>query len=126
VAAKAGHDPCVPAPSPSEKPYFNVAPRGGDVMNLAVGAKATIEVDAFSDAPMSPIQFGVQEVTQYTMGGGSNVLTVTADQSELAIGGKANVTVTLNSAPQSGLATFVLIGQSGNTTHYWPIVVQQQ
>jgi hypothetical protein len=126
VAAKGSHDPCVPAPAPTEKPYFNVAPRGGDVINLAVGAKATIEVDAFSDAPMSPIQFGVQEVTQYAMGGGSNVLTLSADQSELAIGGKANVTVTLTSSPQSGFATFILVGQSGNTIHYWPIVVQPQ
>jgi hypothetical protein len=126
VAAKANHDPCVPAPSPSTQPYFNVAPRGGDVINLAVGAKTTIEVDAFSDGPMSPVQFGVQEVTQYTMGGGSNVLALSADQSELAIGGKANVTVTLNSSPSSGFATFVLVAQSGQKQHFWPIVVQPQ
>jgi hypothetical protein len=126
VAAKGSHDPCVPAPSPTTQPYFNIAPRGGDVINLAVGAKTTIEVDAFSDAPMGMIQFGVQEVTQYTMGGGSNVLALSADQSELAIGGKANVTITLNSSPQSGFATFVLVGQSGQTMHYWPIVVQPQ
>jgi hypothetical protein len=123
-ASKAGHDPCVPAPAGAV--YFNVAPRGGDVVNVAVGGTVSVAVDAFSDGPIGNLSFGVQEVTS-ALGKGSDVLTVTADRASIASGQTAFVTVKLNSSPSQGIALALLYAQAPNGTyHYWPLAVQPQ
>jgi hypothetical protein len=121
-SSKAGHNPCVPANV--GEVYFNVAPRGGDVVNVAVGGTVSVAVDAFSDGPISTLSFGAQEVTA-DLQKGSNVLTVTADRATISSGETAFVTVKLNSSPSQGIAIVLLYAQAGNGTyHYWPLAVQ--
>ena len=132
AAASAGHDPCVPAPSPATTPYFNMAPfaKDGDIINLAVGASTKITVQATSDAPISgELAFDVQEITQQS-GKGSNVLTLSGGGG-VSIGQSATVNVTMKSTPSQGFALFVVrssrIDTKGNPTgaiHYWPFLVQ--
>ncbi len=63
LAAESGHDPCVPAPDPATTPYFNVAP-SSDKLLLNVGQPLTLELDAFSDGPMSTWTVSVADVSQ--------------------------------------------------------------
>jgi hypothetical protein len=123
-ASKAGHDPCVPAPA--GQPYFNAAPRGGDVVNVAVGGTVSVAVDAFSDAPIGKLSFGVQEVTS-ALQKGSDVLTVSADRSTISSGETGFLTIKLNSMPSQGLAiALISVASSNGVYHYWPIAVQPQ
>jgi hypothetical protein len=96
--AAAGHDPCVPAPAPSDTAYFNVIGTEPDVITLAVGASKTIELTAFADAPLSDaMQVEVSELTK-TMGA-SDVLDLTIDESTCKPGDKLHVTVKLRATP---------------------------
>jgi len=111
AAAKAGHDPCVPAPPPSQKPYFNASPKNGDVVTLAVGKTTTIVVDAFSDGPLASWETGVQEVTQAI--GGTNVLEISMMEQTLSNGQQGHISVTLKATPSQGAAAFWITSQSG-------------
>ncbi len=132
-AATAGHDPCVPAPSPSTTPYFNMAPRAtdGDILTLAVGSTVSVPVQPISDGlmPTSQIAYDAIEITA-TTGKGSDVLTLSGGGA-LIMGEQGSVSVTLKGTPTKGLAIFVVRSQRIDTAgkavgaiHYWPFIVQ--
>ncbi len=126
VAAKGGHDPCVPAPSPATQPYFNVAPVGdGDVFSVPVGQTTTFQVQGIADAPTSEMGFLASEYTS-KFGKGSDVLTVSQTSQAIAVGGKATITVKLKSNPSQGYALILLEAQvtQNGPIHYWPVVIQ--
>ncbi len=121
VAAKGGHDPCVPAPSPASQPFFNVAPVGdGDVFSVAVGGTATFQVQGIADAPTAEMGFLASEYK------GSDVLTISQSSQSIAVGGKATITVKLKSNPSQGYGLILLESQvvQNGPIHYWPIVIQ--
>ena len=119
-AAAASHNPCVPAP---DGPYFNVSPpNAADALAIKVGAQKTIQLTAFSDAPMADWSLDVQEYTRFQ--GGSNVLTLALDRTTVHNGSKPNLTITLTARPTNGLAYFALISSTGGTTHTWPMAVR--
>ncbi len=129
VAAKAGHDPCVPAPSPATTPYFNITPYGvhGDMIKMAVGQTITFPVHAMADGAIpSGLSWGAKEFTNL-YGRGNDVLDVSVSHGTIAIGGTATVTVTLKSALTGDYALLFLTSQridaSKGPTHYWPIVI---
>ncbi len=122
AAAKASHDPCVPAPSPAQQPYFNLAPSVSDMLVMKVGQTKTLELTAFSDGPTPPFSIDVTEVSQFF--GGSNVLDLSLDQISLQNGQKTTLTITLTSDPgQGGLAAFQVTSTLAQTAHTWSFIV---
>lgn len=122
AAAKASHDPCVPAPSAAQQPYFNVAPSGGDSLVMKIGDTKTIELIAFSDGPTPPFSIDATEITQFF--GGNDVLDLSLDQTQLQNGQKAHLTVTLNGDPgQMGVAAFQITSSLGQVGHQWTFTV---
>ena len=122
AAAKASHDPCVPAPSPKTTPYFNMAPKGSDMLTMAVGDSQVIELTAFSDAPMGTFAIDAIEISDYV--GLTNVLGLTLDETGVQNGQKAHLTVELQSSPSQGYAIFIVTSTSGAQQHSWSFLVQ--
>ncbi len=121
-SAKAGHNPCVPIPS--GEVYFNAAPaQGSDEIDLKVGESKTIEIDAFSDAPMDEWQIHATDLARMT--GGDTVLDFAWDRSKVHNGSKPKLTITLTGRPSGGYAQYVVVSVSSDgTTHYWPAEVR--
>jgi len=139
--AAASLDPCNPIPK--GEAYFNAAPRQ-QVIVVGVGASATIEVDAFSDAPRSAWTLTAQDWSPsptyltFSIAGGT-VGTITDDAGatynfpEITVndGSTVSVTVTLLHDPGSlitGEADGSIISLSGDPStptaaHYWPFIV---
>ena len=118
-AAKASHDPCLPAPA---TPYFNVAPVAASLQtSIAVGASATIELDAFSDGPMA--DWTVQAADFAQLQGGKSSLSFSFDKSTAHNGAKIQMTVKLLSSPPQGAAQYAIISRSGKNTHFWPALI---
>lgn len=121
-AAKAGHDPCVPAPA---SPYFNVKPRDGNNYEMTVGQSLTIPVSAISDAPLSAFKVTAKEATN-TFGLGDNVLDVSLSADHLTPGQAGTLTVKLKSRPRR-CALVVLESTAttadGTVLHEWPILL---
>ena len=131
VAAKAGHDPCVPAPS---DPYFNAVPdlsedvsipeyisygadgklvSGGKTkgVKLAVGESATVDLVIYSDGPTAPITITPQEITT------SPVLSLSLDRESGVNGERLHLTITrtAKSAARTG-AKILLYSSIGAPT----------
>ncbi len=122
AAAKASHDPCVPAPSPAQQPYFNLAPSGPDTLVMKVGETKTLELTAFSDGPTPAFSVDVTETTQFF--GGQNVLDLSLDQITLQNGQKTTLTVTVTSDPgQAGFAAFQVTSTLAQISHTWSFTV---
>ena len=126
AAAAAGGDPCVPIGA-DDSPYFNVAlAQGAGLQHLAVGKSVTIAAGAFSTGPLT--SWAVQGIDMASLQGQAAVVSVTLDKSTVTNGDTAMVTLTLNSAPPAlsqGIngAVYVLVSQSGTTSHLWPGLV---
>jgi hypothetical protein len=121
AAAKASHDPCVPAPAPSQQPYFNVAPSVSDMLVMQVGQTQTVQLTAFSDQPTAPFSVDSTELTSFF--GGSNVLDITLDEAQVQNGQKVNMTITLNANPSQGFAGFTVNSSLNGITHTWSFLV---
>jgi hypothetical protein len=118
-SAKAGHDPCVPIPKGSV--YFNAAPaKGQEQISLAVGKSATIDVTAFSDAPMDDWSLSAIDFASFQTGKAN--LSFAFDKTKAHNGSKVKLTVTLTSNPGQA-APYAIVSRSGKATHYWPAVV---
>jgi hypothetical protein len=122
AAAKASHDPCVPAPSPKTTPYFNVAPKGSDMLTMAVGDTKVIELTAFSDGPTGTFAIDTMELSEFF--GVPNVLGLSLDETGVQNGQKAHLTVELQGTPSLGYATFLVTSRSGVQQHAWSFLVQ--
>ena len=122
LAAAAGHDPCVPAPEPATRPYFNVAP-STDKVSLGVGQSMTLNLNAFSDGPMPDWTVTAADVSRAN-GGSANAVTFTLDRSSVNDGTRLHLTVRMSrAAPPAHPAFLMLVSTSGTTIHRWPIAV---
>ena len=97
IAAKASHDPCVPAPAGDI--YFNVAP-SSETFNLKVGAKKTIQLTAFSDAPTA--NWTISGVDYAQAFEGTQSLQFDFDKTTVNNGTKVNMTITVLAAAAAG------------------------
>ncbi|MGH7328672.1 MAG: hypothetical protein ACREJX_10015, partial [Polyangiaceae bacterium] len=123
-AAKASHDPCVPAPAGDV--YFNVAPNK-ETISAKVGQTVTIPLTAFSDAPIDNWTLSGRDTSAQF--GGTSVLSFAFDKTTVNNGTKITMSVTVTAAPDpqfGGAALFSISSKSGTTSHKWPgaIIVQ--
>ena len=119
-AAKASHDPCVPAPK--GQAYFNTAPKANAIQTeLAVGESTVIDLDGFSDGPMA--DWDVDAVDYGEFRGGTTNLSFTFDKKKANNGSKVKVTVKLESKPSKGYAIYGIVSRSGKATHLWPALI---
>ena len=117
ASAAAGHNPCVPN-APGEV-YFNAAP-AKQLVSLKVGQTTTLEVTAFSDAPIADWTLEAVDWQGYAFH--DPTLEVSVDQTTVNNGTKVNLSIKLLKTPatQSGDAVFALASRQGGLTHYWP------
>lgn len=122
--ASSGHDPCVPAVK--GQPYFNAAPlltdtvsynvqgQGGKTrgVQIPVGQKKTIELDLFSDTPMSaPFTVSVT---------GPPSAKFSLDRTSGQNGDKLALTITAVSANKDyGATPFIVKSTQGSATNIW-------
>jgi len=125
VAAQAGQDPCVPAPSGA---YVGAAARlpdrvkgayGGQDLNvegvkLAKGQTTTLEIDLFSDTATDPFTVSVAGFTPGT-------LTVKLDKTQGKNGDKITATVTRvkDAGGFTGMAPFTVKAKLGTRESIW-------
>jgi hypothetical protein len=132
VAAKAGHDPCVP--SVAGQPYFNAAPVLNEDVDISgaiglgsettkgvkipVGQTKTIDIVLFSDgkiaAPMS-----VSAMDAAELNGTEKTLELTLDRSHGVNGEKLHLTIKALKEGQYGGSEFVLLTTLGQTSNFW-------
>lgn len=130
VAAKAGHNPCVPAPSPSVEPYFNAVPEldeevvlnFGQVITMKgvvvpVGQSKTVTIDLFSDAPTGPITVTARDAGMLT--GQPATMALSLDRSSGVNGEKLHLTIKSTRASQYGASIFMLTSKVGQKQHVW-------
>jgi hypothetical protein len=131
LAAAASHDPCVP---PFSAPYFNSAPvllddvtiDFGDPsgpeptkgVKIAVGAKRTIDVDLFSDAPTTGA-WTVDAFDVFALLGGPTSLAFSFDKRTGRNGDVLHLTITVTGLGAGGGSEFMLRSTLGSITHYW-------
>ena len=126
VAAKANHNPCVPA---DPGPYFNMAPeknKGTDV-NIELGQSKTIALHAFSDMPVQPWTVTAIDIDSF-QGGGTPLTFDFNGQSSVTVnnGDIVNMTITrdYNAQPAQAYGAIAMImstSADGQSTNYWPI-----
>ncbi len=139
VAAKASHDPCVPAANPV---YFNSAPvlsedvlftlppsYGGSTVptkgvKIPVGTSKTIEVDLFSDGPTSG-PWTVSAADALVLLGGNDTLDFAWDRTQGLNGEKLHLTITVKakSTIVPGGHPFILKSTLNGRTLTWPGLV---
>ncbi len=124
AAAKASHDPCVPAPSRVSQAYFNTAASVSDRLFLKAGATKTFELTAFSDHPAPPFSVAVMEVSG--LFGSTNILDVRLDQSTLQNGQKATLTVTRHADAGPNSTAFQVTSTLGQVSHAWSFTVSPE
>lgn len=134
AAAKAGKDPCVPAPS---TPYIAAAPiftesvsidgftgpRMTKAMELPVSMSKTIEVDLFSDQQTDPYAVEVEDAA--AMYGGSPELSFAWDTSLGKNGDKLHLTITRVKAASDGPGSIFLLqtkNTNGAVSQWWGYV----
>ncbi len=126
LAAKANHNPCVPA---DPGPYFNVAPEKnkGTHVKIELGQSATIALHAFSDMPVKPWSVTAVDVDSFQ--GGGTPLTFDFDGQASATvnnGDVINMTITRDNfakpaSPFGPIAMLISTSADGQSTNYWPI-----
>ncbi len=124
AAAKASHDPCVPAPPRVSQPYFNMAASVSDRLVLTPGQTKTLELIAFSDHPAPPFHVSVMEVAD--LFGSTNVLDVSLDQSSMQNGQKATLTVKLHQDAGPYSTAFRVTSTLGQLSHTWSFTVSPE
>jgi hypothetical protein len=125
-AAKANHDPCVPA---APGPYFNVAPEKNKGTHVALepGETKTILLHAFSDKPVQPWTVTAVDIDSFQ--GGGTPLTFDFDGKDSATvnnGDVINLNITRDTfaqpaSPYGAIAYLVSTSADGNQTFMWPI-----
>lgn len=133
AGAAAGHDPCVPAPDGA---YYNATPLGLDAISvakksgsiatkgysIAVGAKRTIQIGLYSDAPHDPWTVNVVEGDGLTTPTTPH-LTVAQSVTSGRNGDVLDVDLTAGSASASGVLVTIVSTAPGEPTHYMPFLV---
>jgi hypothetical protein len=118
--AKAGHDPCVPAPA--NDVFFGAAPAAAQQkVVLAAGKSVVIDVTAFSNGPMADFTLSAVDFGLFTTG--SSHLSFSFDKTTVHNGSKVQLTVTMKTAPPRGSAFYGIVATSGKKKHFWPAAV---
>ncbi|MFT3765886.1 MAG: hypothetical protein QM820_10260 [Minicystis sp.] len=133
-AAKAGHDPCVPALPNSV--YFNAAPVLPDIftanvfgqqatlrgVKIPLGETKTIDLQLFSDGPTNgPWQ--VEVVDAAALFGGQPRLDLSLDRDSGQNGEKLHLTITVNSTGMNKTESFIVHSTLGSQRNIWIGVV---
>ncbi|HEY8077037.1 MAG TPA: hypothetical protein VIF62_23080 [Labilithrix sp.] len=135
ASARAGHNPCVPAPS---VPYFNVTALAQDFVDVTgpggakhhakgfqipVGGEKTFAIGFYSDAQTE--DWNVAAVEGNGFDSPSQHLTATLDVTKGNDGTKANVTVKVTAAPAKGTQLLMTLISSHATgaAHYYPVLI---
>jgi hypothetical protein len=135
-AAKAGHDPCVPALQ--GEAYFNSYPVMNDTIKFAFGPQsinvkgvkiaqgqsATVELDLFSDAPTSG-PWTVNATDLAAQRGQAPQLKFAFDKTQGQNGDRINMTITVVQASTRGHETFIVSSKLNGKSHIWLGVVGQ-
>ncbi len=126
VAAKANHNPCVPA---DPGPYFNVAPEKnkGTHVPIELGESKTIVLHAFSDQAVKPWNVTAIDIDSFQ--GGGTPLSFDFDGKDSVTvnnGDLINLTITRDAfaqpaSPYGAIAYLVSTSADGNQTFMWPI-----
>ncbi len=119
TAAKASHDPCVPAPA--NEAYFNTAYASNSLASMKVGDTKTIQLTAFSDAPTDDWALRATDYAQQY--GGTASLDIQLDKATANNGTKINMTVKVVAAPPKnfgGYALFSISSKNATGSHRWP------
>lgn len=133
AAAKAGHNPCVPA---DPVPYFNAVPVLPDNVTLQyfgawhtkgikipLGQSADVEIDLFSDAPTA-VPWTLQAWDASEFNGGPKLLSFTWDATSGQNGDKRKLTIkVLAIDPQVKGEGFILEARHGTQDNLWMGVV---
>ena len=129
-AAKAGHDPCVPALAGSV--YFNTAPLlkdnittslGGQSLiekgaKIAVGATGVVELDLFSEAATSgPWTVTVKDAQAAF--GGTALLDLSLDKTTGVNGEKLHLSITVKTAGKHNTENFLVESTLGTQKNLW-------
>lgn len=130
IAAKAGHDPCVPA-LPGQV-YFNAGPVLTDIVNInnmfgraqfigvnvPVGQTETVTLQLYSDGPTNgPWSVSVKDSGELT--GGRTELTLSLDKTSGQNGDIIQLTITPKRASQYGVSLFRVRSTMGGVSHDW-------
>ncbi len=126
AAAKASHNPCVPADPGA---YFNVAPEKnkGTHVKIELGASVTIALHAFSDMPVKPWTVTAIDIDSFQ--GGGTPLTFDFDGKDSATvnnGDIINLTITRDAfatpaSPYGAIFYLMSTSADGQATNMWPI-----
>lgn len=137
AAAKAGKNPCLPAP---DEAYFNVTPLATEPItttgttgkvhktrgfHIPVGTEKTIDVGFYSDRPTADWTLEPMELDGITAPKTSHV-SFKVDQPIGNNGKTAKVTISVNAAPAAGTQLLVTLVSSRSKTqqHYFPILIE--
>jgi hypothetical protein len=121
-SAAAGEDPCVPIPS--TEIYFNAAPRQAQIALQKKGDTATVDIDAYSDAPFPPWTISAVDVASEGQAQNSGLLSFSFDKTSVQNGDHAVLTVTATAAiPNDGDELFVSSKDTAGDRHNWPVLV---
>jgi hypothetical protein len=138
AAARAGHDPCSPAPAPAAVPYFNSAPVLGDAVSfdyfgqqvmvtgvrVPLGQTRTVSLQLFSDAETAPWTVSAEDVRSFR--GGAPLLSFALDRSTGGNGDVLHLSITALAAdPMWASEPFVITSTSGAVSHRWFAVAGQ-
>ncbi len=141
-SAKAGHNPCVPAPT--TEPYYNVValdqvkttlnavdyfgtgkqPTMG--YHAAVGETITFPIGFWSDAAMPEWTVKVTEGSPLSATAPARRLSVSIDKTSGKNGQKAYVTVRVNSLSPQKASVVTVVSSNGASQHYMPIIISSQ
>ncbi len=126
AAAKANHNPCVPA---DPGPYFNCAPEKnkGTHVNIELGQSKTIALHAFSDQPVAAWTVTAIDIDSF-QGGGTPLTFDFNGQTSATVnnGDIVNMTITRDynaqpASPYGAIAMIMSTSADGQSTNYWPI-----
>jgi hypothetical protein len=121
-SAAAGQDPCVPIPT--TEIYFNSAPEQQQIKLNKIGDTATIDIDAFSDAPYPPWTLSAVDVAAEGPNTNSGYLSFSFDKTSVQNGDHAVLTVTATQTiPNDGDELYVSSQDSSKNRHNWPVLV---
>ena len=119
VAAKASHNPCVPVPN--GEVYFNTAAVKQKVVLKVKGDTTTLDIDAFSDAPMADWKISGVDFAQFQ--GGTAGVSFSFDKTTVHNGSHVILTLTALKTIPAQPGGLAIVSTSGKQTHYWPVLL---
>lgn len=118
-SAASGHNPCVPIPASDV--YFNAAPRQTKVVLPKPGSTFVLDIDAFSDAPMSAWTLSAIDFAQFQQQ--TPLLSFSFDKTSVQNGDHVQLTITAKgNMPSAGDEFMISSKDSNGNRHGWPML----